>query len=352
MEMKLAVTGFGNVGQGLATLLGQRSDEYETRYGVRLLLTGAADRQGAAVNPAGLNLSDLLDAKRSRGTVAQSADGVEGLTGEDFLSRAEADVLVEAASTNYLDAEPGWSYIRSALDRNMDIVLASKGALVLHFRELMDSGVAKGCRVLFSATVGSPVPSLQIAEQALLGTTILGFEGILNGTTHQILTVMGEGATYEEGVRQAQEMGIAETDPTLDVDGWDAAAKATIIANAVLGSNLGIDDVDRTGIRDVSRDELEAANHAGEAIKLIARVERSGARVTATVQPERRSRDDALGRLKGDDMGIVFHTEPLGLFAATVEPSGASGGISTAMTVLRDVLNLARDRSRDRAPVA
>jgi homoserine dehydrogenase len=172
----------------------------------------------------------------------------------------------------------------------------------------------------------------------------LSIDGIVNGTSHQILTAMSRGLSYEEGVRQAQAMGIAETDPTLDVDGWDAAAKAAILANAIFGSELTVFDVRREGIRGLTVEELQTAAAAGEAVKLIARASRSDAGVVASVAPERRSRDDALGRLSGDAMGIVFTVEPLGTMASTIEFGGHGGGITTAMTVLRDVINLARTR--------
>ncbi|MGI8967562.1 MAG: homoserine dehydrogenase, partial [Chloroflexota bacterium] len=204
MDVRLALTGFGNVGQGLATLLTKYGDRYQREYGVRPVLTGIADRGGAVTAPQGLDPETLLEAKRATGTVASLPEGTPGMHGEQFLDRADARVLIEVASTNFVDAEPGWSYIRGAFARDMDVVLASKGSLALHYGAVMREAASKGRRVLFSATVGAPVPSLQIAERGLTGAGTLGFEGILNGTTHQILTAMAGGATYDEGVRQAQ----------------------------------------------------------------------------------------------------------------------------------------------------
>ena len=346
MDVTLALTGFGNVGQGVATLLRDHGQEYQDRYDVRLVLTGVADRRGGAANRRGLDPHQLLQAKREHGTVAASRGGEPGLAGAAFLDRAGAQVLVEAASTNFEDAEPGWGYVLASLQRDMDLVLASKGALVLHYRELMDQASRQGRAVLFSATTGAPLPVLELADRALVGATIQGFDGIVNATTNQILTAMGEGASYDEGVRLAQAAGIAETDPTLDVDGWDAAAKVVIIANAVLGANLHLSDVRRQGIREISAQQLQDAQLRGQTIKLIARARRAGdGTVQADVAPEARPLADMLGRLRNGEMGIVFQTEPLGRVAATVQ---ATGGIPTALTVLRDVLNLARDRGWNR----
>jgi homoserine dehydrogenase len=152
---------------------------------------------------------------------------------------------------------------------------------------------------------------------------------------------MIEGSSYDEGVRVAQEMGIAETDPTLDVDGWDAAAKAAIVANTAFGSSLGITDVSREGIRSVPAAEIEAAAREGESLRLLSMGSCRDGQVVAEVRVVRRARSHPLGRLRGLEMGVLVHTDPLGDFTATVENSGASGGIATASTVLRDVLNLA-----------
>jgi homoserine dehydrogenase len=306
-----------------------------------LLLTGVADRRGATVNSEGLDPGALLRAKLEGGSVVEAPGGQEGLRGDEFLDGAGAQVLVEAASTNFEDAEPGWSYVRGALQRDMDIVLASKGALVLHFHELMDSAAKRGRRVLFAGTTGAPVPVCEIADTVLVGARNEVVEGILNATSNQILTTMEEGASYDEGVRRAQEIGIAETDPTLDVDGWDAAAKAVIVANAVFGANLKLEDVAREGIRGITKEHLDEARREGQSIRLIARVEQSGSGVVARVGPVRRPADETLGRLRNDQMGVVFHTDPLGAVSSTVQ---ATGGIPTALTVLRDVFNLARER--------
>jgi homoserine dehydrogenase len=308
---------------------------------VTLLLTGVADRGGAAIDPAGLDPANLLAVKAEGRSVARAQGGVPGLHGARFLAQSQPHILLEAASTNFEDAEPGWTYAREALDRGADLVLASKGALVLHYAALTETAQKRRRDLRFAATVGAPLPVLEMADRVLIGVEITGFEGVLNATTNQVLTSMSGGASYEEGVSEAQALGIAETDPTLDVDGWDAAAKAAIVANAILGASLNLRDVRREGIRQVSSQALREARLAGETIKLIARAVRRDGTVVASVAPERRPLADVLGALRGDQMGVVFFTEPLGRVATTVEHTG---GIPTALTVLRDVINVARAR--------
>jgi homoserine dehydrogenase len=345
MDVRLAVTGFGNVGRGVASLLAERGPGFERRYGIRLVLTGVADRGGAAVASEGMDPQALLETKARSGTVAGSPWGSQGLAGTAFLDQAGADMLLEAASTSYRSVEPAWTYATGAFERGMDLILASKGILALQYGQLMDEARRHGRQVRFSATIGAPLPSLDVAEHSLVGADILGFEAILNGTTNQILTAMDAGASYEEGVRQAQAIGIAETDPTLDVDGWDAAAKTVIVSNAVLDANLQLSDVHRIGIRGVTREDLHGAREAGQTIKLICRATRDGSYLRAAVGPERRPLAGALGRLRGDQMGLVFHTQPYGAVSVAHEGGEHGGGITTAMTMLRDVLNLVRERA-------
>lgn len=348
MELRIALTGFGNVGQGLATLLLRHGDAYRDRYGISILLTAVLDRGGTAIDASGLDPDRLLRAKASSGTVAGLEGGGENPGVHEFLERSNADILVEAASTNFVDAEPGWTYVREAISGRVDVVLASKGSLAMHWDALFALARQHGAAVRYSATIGAPLPTLDIARYSLVGGDISTIEGIVNGTTNQILTAMSRGLSYDEGVRQAQELGIAETDPTLDVDGWDAAAKIAILSNAIFGTSLTVFDVTREGIRDVSPDQLRTAAQDGHCIKLIARATRTSNGVQATVGPEPRDTRDALGRLTGDAMGTVFQVVPLGEIAATVESGGHGGGISTAMTVLRDLLNLGLERSPSR----
>jgi len=167
------------------------------------------------------------------------------------------------------------------------------------------------------------------------------FEGIVNVTANVILEEMGRGASYEDGVAAAQRAGVAETDPTLDVDGWDAAAKAMIVARTVFAARISLQDVRREGIRGVSPDDLRQAQVAGETVKLIAHVQRDGSSVRAWVGPEARPLTDPLGRLRGIEVGMIYRTDPLGAVTTTVQDTGP---IPTALAVLRDVFNLARSR--------
>ncbi|MGH2448307.1 MAG: hypothetical protein ACRDFS_06860 [Chloroflexota bacterium] len=340
-DVKIALTGFGNVGQGVATLLSLHGDEYRRRYGVRLILTGVADRGGGAVNPEGLAPEVLLQTKREHATVAAGLQGQPGLARDAFLDAAKADVLVEAASTNFVDAEPGWRYAREAFVRGMDVVFASKGALVLHFSEVEALAREHRARFKLAGTIGAPLPVLELADRALVGTQIHAFEGVVNATANVILEAMSEGASYEQGVRRAQEAGVAETDPTLDVDGWDASAKVVILCHVFWGLDITMEQVQRIGIRDVTAQMLLEAAKDRRSVKLVAGASYRDGNLEAWVRTEARAYGDPLGRLGGLSVGMVLATDPLGEVALSVQDSGA---LPTALTVIRDAINLARER--------
>jgi homoserine dehydrogenase len=203
----------------------------------------------------------LLQAKLNAGSVARHPDGQAGLQGDDFLRLSAADILIEAASTNFQDAEPGWGYVRKAIARDMDVVLASKGSLALFWDDLFSLAEARA-KGVFSGTIGAPLPSLEIASRALVGTNINGFRRHCERDEQHNPDADGAGRVVRRGRAAGTGIGIAETDPTLDVDGWDAAAKTVIMANAVLGARLGLPDVKRTGIRGIEREQFGERDNA------------------------------------------------------------------------------------------
>jgi homoserine dehydrogenase len=220
----------------------------------------------------------------------------------------------------------------------MKVVIASKGALVLYWDQIVQHSKS----IRFSGAVGAPLPIFELRDRMLVGSTVTGFEGILNATTNVILEAMDNGHTYEQGVKIAQDQGCAETDPTLDVDGWDASAKAVILANSLLGANLKLSDVDRSSMRGITVEQIQNAKQNGKKLKYIAGARKEGDQVKAWARAEQRDLSDALGGLSGGDMGVILKTDNLGSVAATNRELG-DGGTLTALTCLRDVINLLKD---------
>jgi homoserine dehydrogenase len=335
---RLVLTGLGNVGRSFLELLQSQADVLADRYGLALVVTGAADTSGAAINPDGLDVGALLAAKRAGRGVASLEGGRAGMGAVELVRQAPGDVLLESTLTNLKDGQPGLDAIRAALGRGMHVVSANKGPIALAYGELAArSADPGGPQLRFSACVGGALPSVNIGRRDMAGARIERVEAVLNGTTQLILRMMeGEGSSFADALAEAQRRGVAEADPTLDIDGWDAATKLTILANAVLGQPARVADVRRSGISQLRAEELRAARERGERIVLLCLAERAGDGYALSVEPTALPLAHPLGRMAGDEMGIVYHTDIAGRCAAT---SAERGPLPTAAAMLRDVID-------------
>ena len=328
-RQKVALTGFGSVGQSLARIL---IDEPSIPIDITLV----ADRGGFAIDAGGLNPRDLIAAKRS-GSVATHATGQSGTIGTGVLSESRAEFLLELASTSYEDGEPGWRYVQDALNGGLDVVLASKGPLVAHWDELFRLASSQGRSVGYSATHGAPLPAIDLARFGLTGSRLRGIRALFNSTTGLLLEHMETGKSLEQAIAVVSAEGVAETNPRLDIEGWDAAAKCVIVGRSLFEGNLSLDQVERVGIEGLSTEDVTDARRAGTPIKLLCTIEpgRDGPR--ASVRPEHLRPNDPLSTLREGALGIVYDAEPVGpMFLAAY----GKGGKPTAAAVIRDVLNI------------
>lgn len=325
--MRVILNGFGAVGQNLAGLLVSRDDIY-TSYGTKIRLVGAGDSSGGACREAGLDLAELARAKRERGTVSGCGRPADP---QEMIRDLEADVLVEATPSNYVDGEPGMTNIMTALKRGMHVVSVNKGPLALALPSLIEMATYNGVLLRFSGTVGGGTPILNYAKNSLRGEHITSFRGILNGTTNYILSNMESGMAFGDALADARTRGYVEADESLDLDGLDAAAKLTILANWVMGMKVTMPDVRRTGIRDVTLQDVRRAAEDGSAIKLVAACD-GGLEVAPVPIP----RSDPLC-VNGTLNAISFTSEHSG--TQTIIGRGA-GGIETASSILRDLLDI------------
>jgi len=340
-QVRFMLLGVGNIGRNLLHVLVQRRSRVEDDYGLRFVLVGACDSSGAAIDPAGLDIARVRDLKLARQSVCTYPRvGHPGMTPLEMLESAHADLLVDASPTNLEDGEPGLSCMRSALKLRRHVVTANKGPLVLAFGELTALAREAGVRLLYSGTVAGGLPTVNIGVRDLAGSGILRVEGILNGTTNYILTRMAEEQIpYQAALAGAQEAGIAEADPSLDVDGWDAANKLVIIANSVLRRPTSLSDVTVEGIREITIEDLRRAREAGKVIKLLALAESKGDDYILSVTPTALPKEHPLARTGMWNMGVVYHTDFMGVISAVIE---AKGPVPTSAAVLRDMINVYR----------
>lgn len=335
--MRLILCGFGVVGQSLAKLLESRSEDLYARFGLKPRIVGICDTKGSAVESAGLDLSKLLDVKKKYGTIKKYSSIKNNLSGIDLIKNLDADVLVETTASNYKDAEPGMTHITESMKHGLHVISVNKGPLALAFPSLMELATYNQVLLRFSGTVGGGTPILDYAKNSLLGERIVSFEGILNGTTNYILTNMANGMTFADALKDAKQKGYVEADESLDLDGLDAAAKLVILANWVMGLKVTLPDIKRTGIRNVSIDDVKNATKKNAAIKLIASCNKE-----LVVSPTEISLDNPLC-VNGTLNAISFTSEHSG--TQTIIGRGA-GGIETASSILRDLLDIRQEISK------
>lgn len=333
-----ALTGLGNIGRTLLELLSVREEAMAARYGLRLRCVGVADSSGAALDPAGLDMGAVAALKRAGGRVADLPEHAPGLDAAELAGRAGADLLLEATPTNLRDGEPGLGIVRAALREGRHAVLASKGPLVLAYAELAALAAGPGGPALrFSGAVGGALPTATMGRH-LAGAVIERAELVVNGTTQVILEEMAAGRSFDAALAEAQAQGIVEPDPALDVDGWDAANKLVIFANAVLGRPTALADLAVEGIRSVSDKDLRAAWNAGGRISVVGLAERRpDGDYALSVGPVALGPDHPLARLSRGEMGFVITSD---LAGRTTVASLEDGPVGTCQAMIRDVVDI------------
>jgi len=332
--LRIILCGFGVVGQSLVKLFESRSDDLYSKYGLKPRVVGVFDSKGSAVDSAGLNLNKLVETKKKFGTIKNYASMQNSMSGSEVLKNVEADVLIETTASNYKDAEPGMTHIITAMKKGMHVISVNKGPLALAFPSLMELAIYNQVMFKFSGTVGGGTPILDYAKNSLSGERITSFAGILNGTTNYILSNMSTGLSFESALKDAQSKGYVEADESLDLDGLDAAAKLVILANWIMGMKVTLPDIDCTGIRKVSTEDIKKAEKNNCSIKLIASCNKK-----LVVSPKEVSNDDPLC-VNGTLNAIAFTSEHSG--TQTIIGRGA-GGTETASSILRDLLDIRQE---------
>ncbi|MGE5683750.1 MAG: homoserine dehydrogenase [Nitrososphaerota archaeon] len=330
--MRLILLGFGVVGQSFVKLLLSHSTDLYNDYGIKPKVVACADNGGIVTCDQGLDLDRLLNIKKKKKSIIHY--GSKGNRSEilDVIENIDAEVVIELTPTNIVDGEPGKNHIISAMKSGKNVITVNKGPLALEFPSLMELAEYNRIAFKFSGTVGGGTPILEFAKRCLKGDRIISFEGILNGTTNYILSKMYEGLNFSEALQDASEKGYAEKDPTLDVDGFDAAAKLVIASNFVMNMKSTMKDVSREGIRDVKPSQVLTERKNGNAMKLIASCDGKN----LVVKPKPVSMKDPIC-VDGILNAITFTCQHSG--QQTIIGKGA-GGMETASAILRDLIDI------------
>jgi homoserine dehydrogenase len=337
---RLALIGFGNVGQGLATILSERGAWLKAHAGLALTIVAVSDLlKGSLYDPNGLDPKALLESVRASGRLDDVPAQARGWDALRTIDESGADVVVELSYTDLKTGEPAITHLRRAIEAGKHVVTTNKGPIALRYPELKALADARGVTIGVEGTVMSGTPTLGLALETLSAAGIQRVQGIINGTTNYILSQMEAGATYASALSEAQARGYAEADPTGDVEGFDAAGKVVIIANLLMGAALTLADVDRTGITGLTPQDIETARAAGERWKLIGKVDCIDGKVTGSVRPTRLPVTHPLASVSGATNAITFTTDLLG--DVTVIGPGA-GRLETGFALISDLLALSR----------
>ena len=338
-QYNLAFLGFGNVGRALARLFAAKTVELQEQYGIEWRITGVASRRLGWLAKDAANTSDNFDLATlfSEQSLKESASSNSI---DSWLGQARPDVVFETTSLNHETGQPAIDYLRATLEAGAHAITANKGVIVHGFSSLNELATSVGKRLLFESTVLDSAPVFSLFRETLPAVKLRGFSGAFSSTTNVIIETMEAGRSFDEGLKTAQDLGVAETDPSHDVDGWDATVKVCALANVLMGVQLRPADIAREGIRGLSPSMLQAARAAGAPFKLMARarIGRDG-ELIATVRPEQVTASDPLGNIRGTSLGVHFELDMMpGLTITSHRPNLQS----TAYGMLADFINAVR----------
>lgn len=341
--IKYCMAGFGNVGVRFARLLIEKEAELRKEYGCEMRLTGICTRsKGMLMNPGGLDLEKILTVNEKTGRFYENESDFIRCDTEAMIAASEAELFIELTTLSIENGEPAASYIRKALNRGMHVITANKGPEAWRFDELRALAEEKGRMFLYETIVMDGTPVFNLVKETLRGNRILGIKGILNGTTNFVLGELEKGGGYESAVREAQRRQLAEADPSMDVDGWDGAAKICALANILMGAKTNPREAYVQSLAGVSALDIAAAREKGCRIKYLCRAEADGEKggVKLSVKPELVDLDDPLASVNGTSAAITLYTDLAGEVSVVQTDPGI---LQTAYGVYSDLLTLIKN---------
>jgi homoserine dehydrogenase len=344
-NFRLALIGFGNVNQGLAEILLVQENFLAEVYGVSFSIVGVSTlSKGSIYQPDGFQPGELLEAVQRNGNLEAVAAAQRGWDALTLITNSNAEIVVEASYTDLQTGQPAISYVRAALETGKHVVTANKGPVVLCYAELAELARQQSRQFGVEGTVMSGTPAIYLGREVLKSAIIQKVEGILNGTTNYILTNMEMGVSYQDAVAQAQNKGYTGADPTGDVEGFDAAGKLVILSQILFDRPIAMGEVERTGISQLTLEDIHQAKEVGERWKLICSLEDREGKLKAKVSPTRIPLSHPLAGVSGVANAISYDTQILG--RVTLIGPGA-GRQQTGYALLSDLLAIHKTQSAD-----
>ncbi|GAA1842877.1 homoserine dehydrogenase [Brevibacterium marinum] len=324
--LRVAITGVGNVGSRIGGALEERAPEFARRFNADVRVVGVSASTEGLIDGSGI----------SGERIAGRTDFVSGLTGQRFFDELEADVLIEAGPSNYVDGAPGLSHLEAALEGSMDVICVSKGALVVAGDDIYRRAAEAERQVRVSGAAASAMPTVDFLTYDLAGAQVTRFEALLTGTTTFVLdTMYRHGWDLDDAVAEAQESGIAEPQPEFDVDGWDTAAKLVVIARAVFNAGIPIESVPRQSVKNVNEEQIDCWKQHDIVPRLVGILELDDSdRVTASVQVKCYPKSHPFSLAEGSMKAVNVSTKRMGDYSLL---GGASSLDATAAAAIKDL---------------
>ncbi len=343
---KVCLVGFGNVARALVRLMMRKAGPLEQQYGITFSFTGiATGSHGFAVNPDGLDVVQALQrVERGESIVPLSVLSVNDSC--DVIKNSRADVMFENSPVNHQTGQPAIDHVCTALDAGMYAITANKGTVVHAYQELTELAQSKGRKFYFESTVLGGSPLFSVFRECMPAADLLSFRGVLNSTTNIILSRMEKGETFDQAVKYCQGIGVAETDPSADVDGWDAAIKVAALVTVLMNRPFTPQQVQREGIRGITPEMIARARAEGRRYKLVCSARRLNGDVEARVGPELVTVADPLYGMEDSTTGVALRTDVLGDYSIieSERPDMVAGPEPTAYGELADFINAVRER--------
>lgn len=338
-QISLVLMGFGNVGKAFAHLLLRKQAVLKSQFDLDFIVTGiSTGSHGSIIDQKGINLEQALELAEKKQSLQSLSPLQTSLQGEAFIQACSADFFVESTPLNQFTGQPALNFIKTALYQGMHVVSANKGPVVFGYKALTELALSQGKKYYFESAVMDGAPIFSVFREALPAMEITAVSGILNSCTNYLFGLMEEGLPFDQAVRQAQEIGIAETDPSADIDGWDASIKLAAISTVILGIPLTPQAVIRQGIREITPEMIKQAKADGQKWKLVCRANTNGDQlVEAVVQPELVSPASPFYHIDGTSSYVQFSSDVLpGLGITESDPSPET----TAYGLFADMLNI------------
>ena len=328
-KIRIALIGYGNVGQAFARMLERKKEFIEERFGktpiISAIVTG---RRGGLICPDGVDTSSITDDMFNKSLDALSV-----------IKTGEYDIMAELTPINIMTGQPATDHIRCALELGKHVITANKGPIAWHYRELRDLAQAKGVQFCHEATVMDGAPVYNLVKENLMGCKITEVKGILNATTNFILTEMEKGVSYEDAIEEGRRQGFVEADPSMDLDGWDASAKLTALMNVLMDVEITPMDIRRTGIGGITKEQIDSAAAEGKKIKLLCHGWMEEGRPIGVVEPTLVDENDMAAIMDATMSYVTINTDLTGEMTM-VEHAFEPEIDHTAYGVLSDFLRI------------